>query len=305
MTPSRLSDRAESMPKVGMIPGLGAGSDCELVQAFMRQALLAGYMPIVPEIIDLTDSEGLSIIPPLDVQAERAQPALDCDLVVIHSAGVLAASRALQNIKIRPEQRLVCVAPSVRNPGTTFDKYAKPLDELWATFGLTGDDRIEMEDAAFAAGYEAPLLVMPGASDVSRPIAISAAHARETYELNPPKMFAELLSTFATDGLGAWIKKWRHDSRLDVGIDTRTGKKHANLLEMTRMLLGREVQFGQREVQVHVEIMKGGSHFFSGRLDDGTPGEDAVMADVLGGGLFDRLLTENWKHDGVYIPQAV
>lgn len=291
MAVSELATGAEFVPKTaGFIPGLGLGGDCALAQAFKRQAIAAGIRPEVPNMVDVTDDKRLSVIPPPSVQAQRAQPALDCDILIVASAGNLAASLGLNGRTIRRGQRLVCLAPSARNPGTSFDRYGLPHDKLLANHGLDVSYINEMAGVARGGDYETPVIVMPGPPDVPRLIAVSKRFEAEAIPLDHPGMLAKLLAAFALNGLGAWIKKRHYDNRLDRGVDTRSGKTHAELLKLTRAKLAAEVEVG-------VEVLDGESHFFKGD-------EDAVMKDVFSGNFFGRIMTEIWTRDGIFTPTA-
>jgi hypothetical protein len=282
----------EFAPKTaGFIPGLGADIDCALGQAFIRQAEAAEVTPVTPPMVDVTENGRITVVPSLDVQAERAQEALDCDLIVVWSAGVLPTHRALQNRELRPEQRIIFLAPSVRHPGTTFDQHALTSDELRDRHGLTFFDYREMDDRASEGGYEPATTILPGTADVGRLIAVSDSYIADVEELYPPQVLAEVINTFAINGLGAWIKMLRRDSRLDKGEDTRLHKKHAELLAIMRSML-------VSDVRVEVEVLKGGSLYFNGK-------EDEVMGDVLFGEFFGRALDKVWMRDNVLEVAAV
>jgi hypothetical protein len=268
----------------GFIPGLGADIDCALGQAFIEQAITANITPVTPHLVDVTENERITVVPSLDVQAERAQEVLGCDLIVVWSAGMLPFHQALQNKKLRSGQRVVFLAPSVRHPGTTFDLHTLSADELRDS-GLSMFDYYQMDEMAEAHGYEPPSIIVPGTADVGRLIAFSESYETDVKDLYPPKMFAQTLNQLAIDGIGTRIKRLRRDSRLDTGEDTRFKMTHAELLSAMRSMLA-------DNVRVEVEVLKGGSHYFSGKEDD-------TMRDILSGELFGRELSEIWTHASI------
>ncbi|HSW79632.1 MAG TPA: hypothetical protein VLG47_02540 [Candidatus Saccharimonadales bacterium] len=279
---------------VGLITGLGMPPDFPLAAAFVRQALMAGFEQdkiVVPALIDVIDDR-LSVIPPVDIQAERAQPALKCDLVVVLSAGTTAACIGLNGLKLRKEQLLVCVNPSARNPATTFNFAGKAIDDARGASKISNEDELAMVAAALKGHYEPPKLVMPGLTPNDRLIAVSNDHLAETSSLDPPKMFAELLNAFAIHGGGAWIKSVRVDDRLDRGVDYYSKQPHSALLAATRALLAHEVWIGVEQID------DTRSHYFTGN-------ENEVMADILTGNLFKRPMSEIWTQTGVHTPATI